>query len=77
MAKLSIEELTSNSMSFMSVVRICVWAKSFGTTENCLLMDLIVWFRSVLWVFRMVMETSRRSVGHDSGISYRISGISA
>ncbi len=59
MAKLSIEELTSRSMSVMRVVRSCVWAKLFYTTENSLLMDFIVWFRRVLWVFRIVMVPFR------------------
>ncbi len=59
MAKLSIEELTSCSMSVMRVVRSCVWVKSFCTTENSLLMDFIVWFRRVLRVFRIVMVPFR------------------
>ncbi len=59
MAKLSIEELTSCSMSVIRVVRSCVWATSFCTTENSLLMDFIVWFRRVLWVFRIVMVPFR------------------
>ncbi len=59
MAKLSIEELTLRSMSVMRVVRSCVWAESFCMTENSLLMDFIVWFRRVLWVFRIVMVRFR------------------
>ncbi len=47
MAELSIEELISCSMSVIRVVRSCVWAKSFCTTENSLLMDFIIWFRRV------------------------------
>ncbi len=43
----------------MSVVRSCVWAKSFCTTENSLLMDYIVSLRRVLWVFRIVMVPFR------------------
>ncbi len=80
MAKLSIEELTSSSMSVMRVVKSCVWAKTFCTTENSLLMDFIVWFRRVLWVFRIVIVPFRdfpkvcraclwnRSYCHISGI---------
>ncbi len=81
MAKLSIEELTSHSMSVMRVVRSCVWAKSICTTENSLLIDFMVWFRRVLWVFRIVIVPFRdfpkvcrawlwtRSCCHISGIS--------
>jgi len=36
-----------------------VWAKSPCTTENSLLTDFMVWFRRVLWVFRIVIVPFR------------------